>query len=316
MRIQEHVALDALTDDALGILRAIGVDDVSIMHPPAPQPDLDMTETWRDVRRTVESHGMRFNNVGLRPDPSITLARSDRDQHIEGWIRLIRSMGAAGVPTLSTNFRGIGNFRTESAKGRGGARYSTFDYAEFMADPPSHPDQQIDEATLRDNLAHFMRILIPVAEAEGVVITMHPDDPPRPEPLAGAARVLSTLNDFERLFEVVPSPSNSMLFCQGCVAEMGEDVPSAIRRVAALGKISAVHFRNIRGGPDHFEETFLDEGDGDMLLYMQTYRDVGFEGPFMMDHTPGTPHEGWTHPWVGRAVAVGYIRSLIQAVYR
>ncbi|MDP6985266.1 MAG: hypothetical protein QGG05_19480, partial [Candidatus Latescibacteria bacterium] len=88
MRIQEHVALDALTDDALGILRAIGVDDVSIMHPPAPQPDLDMTETWRDVRRKVESHGMRFNNVGLRPDPSITLARSDRDQHIEGWIRL------------------------------------------------------------------------------------------------------------------------------------------------------------------------------------------------------------------------------------
>lgn len=59
IRIQEHVALDALTDDALGILRAIGVDDVSIMHPPTPQPDLDMTETWRDARRMVESHGIQ-----------------------------------------------------------------------------------------------------------------------------------------------------------------------------------------------------------------------------------------------------------------
>ena len=66
---------------------------------------------------------------------------------------------------------------------------------------------------------------------------MHPDDPPRSDPLGGAARVLSSLEDFELLFELAPGPANAMLFCQGCVAEMGEDIPAAIRRMAALDKI-------------------------------------------------------------------------------
>ena len=105
---------------------------------------------------------------------------------------------------------------------------------------------------------------------------MHPDDPPRPEALGGAARILSTLDDFERMFREVPSHLNTMLFCQGCVREMGEDVPTAIRRIGAQNKIAAVHFRNLRGTPDKFQEVFVDEGDVDMYQAMQTYREVGF----------------------------------------
>jgi mannonate dehydratase len=147
-----------------------------------------------------------------------------------------------------------------------------------------------------------------------VLLTMHPDDPPRADPLGGAARVLSSLDDFERMFALAPSPANAMLFCQGCVAEMGEDIPAAIRRIAALGKMGAVHFRNIRGTPDHFQEVFLDEGDMDMYLAMQTYREVDFEGPFMLDHIPGLPQQK-TH-WAARGFAIGYIRATIQAAYR
>ncbi|MBI1925358.1 mannonate dehydratase, partial [Candidatus Poribacteria bacterium] len=47
---------------------------------------------------------------------------------------------------------------------------------------------------------------------------------------------------------------------------------------------------------------------------MTIYRDAGFNGPFMMDHTP---HLTQTQAgWAGRAYAVGYIRGLIQSVYR
>ena len=314
MIIQDHTSLEGITDDNLSTTRAIGVDYLAIMHPPPPKADEDNTELWRNVRRQVESHGMKFNNVGLRPAPEITLGKPGRDAHIEGWCTLIRNMGAAGVPTLCYNFRGIGNFRTESALGRGGARYSTFDYDEFKENPQDHPDHYIAEADLRENLRYFLERIVPVAEEAGVLLTMHPDDPPRPEPLGGAARVLSSLDDFERMFDLVPSPANAMLFCQGCVAEMGEDIPAAIRRIAALGKIGAVHFRNIRGTPDHFEEVFLDEGDMDMYRAMQTYREIGFEGPFMLDHTPGIRQEN-AH-WAGRAFAIGYIRATIQAVYR
>ena len=318
MIIQDHIYLDRLSDETLATTKAIGVDYIAIMHPLPPKPNDDNTQLWRDVRKQVESHGMKFNNVALRPAPEIPLGKPGRDEHIEGWCTLIRNMGAAGVPTLCYNFRGIGNFRTEATIGRGGAHYSTFNYEEFKKNPqaaivvgPHHPDHRISEADLRENLRYFLATIVPVAEEAGVLLTMHPDDPPRSEALGGAARVLSSLDDFERMFNIAPSPANAMLFCQGCVAEMGEDIATAIRRIAALGKIGTVHFRNIRGTPEHFQEVFLDEGDMDMYEAMRVYREVGFAGPFMLDHTPLGSRN-----WAAKGFAIGYIRAMLQAVYR
>ena len=47
---------------------------------------------------------------------------------------------------------------------------------------------------------------------------------------------------------------------------------------------------------------------------METYRDNGFYARFTMDHTPRMP-EGFD-TWHGHAYANGYIKALIQAVYR
>ena len=52
------------------------------------------------------------------------------------------------------------------------------------------------------------------------------------EAMGGAARIVSTLEQYERIFGLAPSDSNAMLFCQGCVTEMGVDVYEAIRRMA------------------------------------------------------------------------------------
>ena len=134
-----------------------------------------------------------------------------------------------------------------------------------------------------------------------------------PEPMGGAARIVSTLDQYERIFGLAPSPANAMLFCQGCVTEMGGDVCEAIRRIGRQGKIVYVHFRNVRGSGRYFEEVFVDEGDVDMVQAMQTYREVWFEGPFMMDHTPQIP--GDVAGRAGHALATCYIRALIQAVY-
>ena len=314
MTVQHHLSLEALTDDTLSTLKAIGVDCIAIMHPPPPRAGEDRTEMWKDACRKVDAHGMRLNNVGLRPGLDIIHGRAGRDEGIEGWCTMIRNLGAAGIPTLGYNFRGIGNFRTEATVGRGGARYSTFDRDEFLANPQDHPDLRISEESLRENLRAFMERIVPAAEESGVLLTMHPDDPPIPEPLGGAARVLSTLDDFERLFDLVPSDANAMLFCQGCVAEMGEEIPAAIRRIGGRGKIGTVHFRNIRGGFGKFQEVFVDEGDMDMYVAMQTYREIGFHGPFMLDHTPGLP--SGSAAWAGTAYAIGYIRAMIQAVFR
>lgn len=315
MTIQEQLPWNAINDDNLSIFKAIGVDYVTINAPP---PDLndgqDRSDFWNEMRKQVESHGMKLNNVGMNCWDEISLALPDRDEKIEAWCTMIRNLGAAGISTLGYNFKPIGNFRTTSTVGRGEARYSTFDYDEFMKDPADVPEKYISEEKLLENLQYFLERIVPVAEEAGVRLAIHPDDPPIPEPLGGAARILSTLAHFERTFDMVPSDANAMLFCQGCVREMGEDVPSAIRRIGSQNKIAYVHYRNIRGTPQKFQEVFVDEGDVDMYEAMQAYREVGFDGPFMMDHTPGLPQENAR--WVGLAFAVGYIRSMIQAVYR
>ncbi len=315
MTIQEHLAWNAINDDNLSFLKAIGVDYVTINPPPPNLRDgSDRSEFWKELQKQVESHGMKLNNVGMNCWDEITLGAPDCDQKIEAWCMMIRNLGTAGIATLGYNFKPIGNFRTTATIGRGGARYSTFDYDEFMKNPADVPDKYISEEKLLENLKYFLERIVPVAEEAGVQLAMHPDDPPIPEPLGGAARILSSLDHFERMFDMVSSDANAMLFCQGCVAEMGEDVPSAIRRIGTQNKIAYVHFRNIRGTPKSFQEVFVDEGDVDMHQAMQTYKEIGFDGPFMMDHTPGFPQKN--AQWAGRAFAVGYIRSTIQAVYR
>ena len=317
MYIQEQLPWDQINHDTLSFFQAIGVDYLTVNSiPPDVRQGRDRTDFWKDLKKLTESHGMKLMNLAATGWDEVSLALEDRDEKIEAWCGLLRSMGEVAIPTLGYNFKPAGNFRTKSVPpGRGGARYSTFDYGKLMEDPPYYPDKAISEEKILENIRYFLERVIPVAEENGVRMALHPDDPPIPEPLAGAARIVSTLEQYHHIFDMVPSRSNAMLFCQGCVAEMGVNVCDAIRDIGGRDRIVYVHFRNIRGGPRSFQEVFVDEGDQDMYEAMQTYKEVGFEGPFMMDHTPGFPNPDST-VWAGRAFAVGYMRALIQAVYQ
>jgi mannonate dehydratase len=320
MRIQDQLNHANVNDENLAFYRAIGVDDLTVYPPPFGGSDglqtrAEMTAYLKKVRLKAESHGLRFANIALGGPDEITMGRPGRDVKIEQWCDVLRAMGDAGVLTLGYNFKPIGNFRTTSAVGRGGVRYSTFDYEEWERTRPEPPaDKQIDEAGMWANITYFLERVIPVAEACGVRMALHPDDPPIAEPMLGAARIVSTLEQYEKIFAIVPSDAHAMLFCQGCVTEMGVDVYDAIRRMATQNKIVYVHFRNVKGSGRYFEEVFGDEGDVDMLRAMQTYKDAGFNGPFMMDHTPQIPGD-FEGARAGHALAAGYIRAMIQAVY-
>ena len=115
---------------------------------------------------------------------------------------------------------------------------------------------------------------MPVAEQSGVFLAMHPDDPPLPE-FQGKARIMNSVENFERLVRLVPSAHNGICFCQGTFAARGVDIPATIRRLGP--HIRYVHFRDVRAtGPDHFVETFHDNGPTDMAAAMRAYRDIGF----------------------------------------
>jgi mannonate dehydratase len=315
MYIQEQLRWDRVNDENLAFFKAIGVDYLAIYPAPDMRDGVDRIDYWYQMRKLAESHGLKLQNIATNGWDEITLAKPDRDEKIEAWCTILRNLGEVGIPTMGYNFKPIGNFRTTSAIGRGGVRYSTFDYDELMQNPPYVAEKQIDGETLRANLAYFLERVMPVAEEAGVRMALHPDDPPLQEPLGGAARIVSSIEDYLQIFEMRPSPSNAMLFCQGCVAEMGVDVEQAIRTIGGLDKIAYVHFRNIRGTPRNFQEVFVDEGQVDMVHMMEVYRDAGFNGPFMMDHTPTFANPEQTK-WGGVAFAVGYMRGLIQTVYR
>jgi mannonate dehydratase len=314
MTIQEQLAWDQVDDETLAYIKAIGVDYLTIYPTPEDLSDgQDRLPYWKERVAQVASHGLVLRNVASKCWDTITLGLPDRDDKIEAWCMLLRNLGDAGIPTLGYNFKPIGNFRTESATGRGGVKYSTFNYDEWAAGSSDRPDKSIDEGGMWRNIEYFLERVIPVAEASGVVMALHPDDPPIPEPMGGTARIVSTLDQYRRIFALVDSSSNAMLFCQGCVSEMGENVFDAIRDIGGMGKIAYVHFRDIQGTPKDFREVFIDEGQTDMRKAMETYKAAGFNGPFMMDHTPKFPQA--KAKWVGRAYAVGYMRAMIQTVY-
>jgi mannonate dehydratase len=126
----------------------------------------------------------------------------------------------------------------------------------------------IGENELRAHLYHFIGEIIPVAEESGVLMGIHPDDPPRP--LLGLPRVVSDASDVEQLLRVVDSPSNGITLCTGSFgAGIQNDVAEMARRFAT--RINFVHLRNVSRNleGDFVEEDHL-EGDVDMFAVMRT----------------------------------------------
>ena len=219
------------------------------------------------------------------------------------------STAAALLPTLS-------NHESCSAKaveppGQAQWRGDTVRAGDIAHDGITHDGITHDE--LWRNLERFLRELVPVAEDAGVTMCMHPDDPPLTE-LLDKARIMNSVENFERLIDLVPSPSNAICFCQGTFAAMGVDIPATIRR---LGRhIQYVHFRDVRGTRDNFVETFHDNGPTDMAAAMRAYREIGFTGPMRPDHVPQLYGEDDGEPaytMLGRLFAYGYMRGLMHA---
>jgi mannonate dehydratase len=325
MHIEELLMHDQFNDENLAFLRALGVDFVSTyLHDRAavgrvfdPGKVGSVAEYFAQAKARAAGHGLKFNSFVASAWDEFILGGAQRDERIEEWLNIIRGLGRAGIPVLGYNFRlGGAVYRTAPTPGRGGAAYSTFNHAEYLRQPLA-AGGAVSNEQMWENLVYFLGKVVPVAEAAGVRMALHPDDPPVPghySPLAGIAHVLSSIGQFKRAFAAVPSDCNGMLFCQGCVTEMQDtNVYEAIGQLGAMNKIVLVHFRAVRGSFPNFRETFIDEGDVDMLRAMQTYRDTGFNGPFILDHSPDLAQSG--RNWAGRAFAIGYMRALIQVVY-
>ena len=317
--MQLATVLTPLSDENLQLAAQCGVTDVIHRYPGASIAVL------RAAKRRIGSFGMNLSVVeGYLPIENIKLGCDD-GRELELLKTLVCQMAELDIRLLCYNFMaGTDWVRTRvDAPERGGARVTAFnlsdaDAAGRLGYKPA--DCRADElarkltpARLWDQLERLLNGLLPVAEEGGVTLAMHPDDPPLPD-LLGKPRIMHTVEGFERLVRLAPSPANAVCFCQGTFAAMGIDIPATIRRLGP--HIRYVHFRDVRGTRDSFAETFHDNGPTDMAAAMRAYREVGFDGPMRPDHVPQLVGECGGEPgytMLGRLFAYGYIRGLMHA---
>jgi mannonate dehydratase len=220
-------------------------------------------------------------------------------------------MESLGIGTICFNFMAhIGWLRTRSDfPERGGAHVTAFDMKDFR-DTGAH----ITENELWNNYEYFIKAVIPEAEKHGIKLALHPDDPPVPN-LGGVSRIMISRDAIRRaIYEVCPSESLGITMCQANYFIMGEDLKDVIREFR--DKIMFVHFRNTRGVPTSFRETFHDNGDIDMADIMRFYIENGIDVPVRVDHVPTMAGEVSTLPGydaLGRMFAIGYLKGILDS---
>jgi len=127
--------------------------------------------------------------------------------------------------------------------------------------------QDTDANKLKENLAFFLKAIIPHAEKVGIKMCIHPDDPPFP--ILGLPRVVSTEKDLKDIVESCPSPNNGITFCTGSLgARADNDLPGIVSR---LGEhIHFLHLRNVQRETDgSFYEADHLGGSNDMYAIMK-----------------------------------------------
>ena len=313
------LVLRPLNEERMKLATQIGITDIVTTLPgeDRPGPVWDYLAIVRH-RKRIEDAGLRWSVVESLPiSDRIKLGLDGRDEDIEHYCQTVRNLGAAGIPVMCYNWMAVFNWMRTSVttRSRGGALGTSYDHS-LMEDAPLTEHGEVSEDLLWETLQYFLERVIPVAEEAGVQQAMHPDDPPL-SPIRGISRIMTSVDAYERLFELVPSKVNGVTFCQGNFAAMGADVPATIRSFGKRNKIFFAHYRDVKGTVPEFEEAFHDDGDTDMAECMRAYRDVGFEGPVRPDHVPtleGEPNDPPGYTLMGRLFAVGYMKGVLDGI--
>jgi mannonate dehydratase len=146
--------------------------------------------------------------------------------------------------------------------------------------------KDIDRKVLRENLTHFLSEIAPVAEACGVKLAIHPDDPPCD--ILGLPRIVRNMEDIDHILQSVPSPANGVCFCTGSLgASFHNDLPAMARNIG--DRVHFIHLRNVKKDAtgNFFEDDHL---GGDVDMYAVMYELLSIQQrksepiPFRPDH--------------------------------
>ena len=312
----------------------------------------------RHLRDEVEAAGLTFTTVESIPVPErVKLGADGRDADIDAFCRSLEAVGAVlgggrravvcynFMPVFDWTRTDLGHRLPDGSLALAYRRANLGRIEAALAEGglpgwmDVHPPQElrrlvaayaaVDAEAMWDHLGYFLERVAPVAEASGVRLAIHPDDPPWS--VFGLPRVVTSAAALQRVTGLVDTPANGVTLCTGSLGANPTEAARLPNAVRALGnRVHFVHLRNVLHGATHadgtadFTETAHPEGDVDLAAVVHALAEIGYDGPARPDHgrmiwdevaSDATVRSG-VRPGYGlydRALGATYLRGLWEA---